>query len=136
MADIIQYVKKSLNTFRFRFASEKEFQDGINRVFTEYGFAHKREHPLGRGDIPDFLIPDFNDEFGQTLAESGLQPRYLAVEVKTGGSPAAVARQLSRYAGYTEVEAVLLITSKSTLAKMPETLQGKLIYTIVLSGAF
>lgn len=59
----------------------------------------------------------------------------LALELKTQGSHVAVLRQCARYARSDAVEAVLLVaTTRSLVARMPQQLSGKALATTVIGG--
>lgn len=88
-----------------RWADEEQLQEHLGRVLAPLGFA--REVVAG-ADRFDFIADG------------------LVVEVKVGGTPAAVIRQLLRYAERTDVSGLVLAATKATLgAATPGTLCGK-----------
>lgn len=111
-------VERALRRRRFRYANEKELQEGLAQAFAEEGIDFRREHSLAPGDIVDFLIGP------------------VAVEVKIGGSLAGVTRQLHRYAQHEPVEALVLVTGLLRLGNLPETLNGKALSVVSVGGAF
>lgn len=111
---IADRITSLLRTFTFRFQSEGELQDGIAAVIGEAGFAFKREYQLSRWDRPDFLVGG------------------VAIEVKIDGSLANLIRQLHRYAGFNEVDSLIVVTNLSRLADLPETLNGKPVMLVLL----
>lgn len=77
-----------------------------------------REHRLGPGDRPDFLVD------GRIVIEVK-GPRHQA---------SAVLRQLARYAAYPEVETIILATSRAM--HMPATIGGKKVVVLNLGRAW
>lgn len=117
---------------RFRFANEKQLQDGLARAFAEGGMPpFVREYHLGPGDIADFLF------YRDKAAYEGDTPPLpgLLVEVKVDGPLAALTRQIHRYAGYDSVASILVVTNRSRLANLPDVLRGKPLRAVVLNGA-
>jgi hypothetical protein len=115
----VEQVKNVILRYRFSYRNEKELQEGLAMAFLEAAVPAVREYRLGPRDTIDFMI------------DGG-----IGVEVKVGGSLADATRQLHRYAGFDEVHSLVLVTTRSRLANMPMTLQGKPLGTLVLSGAF
>lgn len=77
-----------------------------------------REHRLGDGDIPDFLI----------------EGRYV-IEVKMKGArKAAIYRQLDRYAAHPDVQAIILVTNLAM--GLPPTINGKPTFIVNLGRAW
>lgn len=59
----------------------------------------------------------------------------VGLELKTKGSPAGVLRQLDRYAGAGELDAVILVTTCRRLARgLPSELRGKPLAVIELGA--
>ena len=108
--------------YRFRFASERDLQDGIARVLDDAGIAHRREAPLGplgRAGTIDFLVGD------------------VGIEVKIKGALAQVTRQLHRYAEEPAVRELLLVTGSAQLDRLPRALCGKPLDVLhLLASAF
>lgn len=102
-----------LSSFQFNFQDEKELQDGIAKALNDNRIEFKREHSLSRWDRPDFLIEG------------------IAIEVKIGGTLNNLLRQLHRYAGFDEVESVIVVTNRSRLAELPDTLNGKSLSVVL-----
>lgn len=77
-----------------------------------------REHRLGPREIVDFLIDD-----------------RIALEVKMNAArPRAVVRQLERYAGHAQVEALLLASNRAIA--LPATIGGKPALQVSLGEAW
>lgn len=99
----------------YRFTSERDLQDGIGiALFKMYP---SREHVLGPTDRPDFFIDG------------------IAIEVKPEGSLSALTRQVHRYAGYDEVRAVVVVTSRHRLAQLPPEMNGKPVSVVIVERA-
>lgn len=101
---MIEDICQALRTCRLRHGSEKDLQDGIERVLTARGFSFRREEDLGKeAGIIDFLI------LGRTDGEPLKEP--IGVEIKIKGSIAEVARQLHRYAQSPRLGGLVLATT-------------------------
>lgn len=102
-------------------------QRDVHRVLTgdQLGFSVVfREYPLTACDRIDFLVVD------------EVQHCRVGIECKIGGSLSAVTRQLFRYAKTAAVHALILVTAKTQLAAVPETINGKPVRVVVTLGAF
>ena len=125
-----QEVASILRSCRIRYGTEKELQDGIEQVFHARGVDHRREEPLGRAGTIDFLV----------LGRVGETPlhRPIGVEVKIKGSPAAVARQLHRYAESPAIGSLILATTVLRHVRgiaIGDELAGKPFLLVHLSGS-
>lgn len=89
-------VANVISCHRFAWASERELQDGLERLLRERGWSYAREHRLSAKDRPDFW-----------LYEAG-----LAIEVKIKGAAAGLLRQVERYLAHEEVRAVIVVTTR------------------------
>lgn len=103
-----------LEKFRFRFATERDLQDGIEAVLRDAKIQYKREHSLNKSDRPDFMVGT------------------IAVEVKIKGSISDLLRQASRYAACDEVSAILVVGTPHWLSRIPPGLGGKPLRSIRL----
>lgn len=115
-------VVELLRSYRIPFGVEAATQDAIARLFDEHGVGYVREFDLGptHGRI-DFYLPD----------------ERIGLEVKTQGSPSAVAEQLMRYATAPEVDRLVLVTGRVRLGQLPPILNGKPLDVVSLwRGAF
>lgn len=105
----MQAVSETLAAHRYVYGDEKELQRAIESVLNAQRIAHIREKELGSGPI-DFLLTEFN----------------IGLEIKVKGSPSEVVRQLIRYAESVEINGILLVTAKCSLARfVPPFLNGK-----------
>ncbi len=119
MDQLVATVERALRTHRFRFAGERELQAGIDQVLRAAGLNVTREASLGDAGTIDFLIED------------------LGVEIKVRGTRADVTRQVHRYLQHASIRGVLLVTTRSELARLPPTISGKPVFTHhLVSGAF
>lgn len=106
-----------LRAFRIRTGQEMAFQDDVATILTREGCEFEREYDLGpgRGRI-DFYVPSIK----------------CGLELKVKGSLADVARQLQRYAASKEIDSLVLVTGRTRLNAMPETLGGKPVHLVSL----
>lgn len=107
-------VAAALNGCRFAYSSEKDLQEGVAQALLEAGLLFERERSLGKYGVVDFLA-------GRT-----------AVEIKTQGSPSEVARQLIRYCECPDVDALVLVTGRVRLGRLPAELAGKPVVVVAL----
>jgi hypothetical protein len=105
---------------RFRFASERDLQQGLLSVLRGHGESVCPEVRLSDRDRIDFLVA-----------------KTIGIEVKTKGSRSDVVLQLMRYAEHDAIDALILVTTRAQLANMPPTMNSKPIHVIYLqAGAF
>lgn len=93
---------------------EARVQAAIEALLKREGVDHKREHRFDKASRVDFLVGS------------------IGVEVKTGGGISAVIRQLHRYAEFEAVSELVLVTTRTTLARVPRELNGKRVHVAVL----
>lgn len=115
-------VESTIKGTKFRFSSEKDLQDGLEKLFLMKPFIYSREVDLGVESRIDFL-----------LDEDTSMP--LGIEVKVDGSLSAVTRQLHRYAQSPKIGQLMLVTSKMQHDHMPREMNGKQIYVVHLGGS-
>lgn len=111
-----------LRAYRIPFGVETATQDAIAELFDRHGVAYRREYDLGpaHGRI-DFYLTD----------------ERTGIEVKTQGSPSAVAEQLMRYATAEPIARLVLVTGRVRLGQLPSVLHGKPLDVVSLwRGAF
>lgn len=115
---------EALRPYRFIAHDERRLYLGLSEALTAAGIVFERERTIqlatGRAGRLDYYVPAYR----------------LAIEVKVGGSPAAILRQLRSYAEHPDVDALLLITSLAKLAQIPDTLAGKPARSYRLTGGF
>ena len=115
-----QYMGDLLRIFtqyRYPLGSESGFQNGLESVLRKHEIPYFREWDLGNnfGRI-DFYLPQFR----------------TGIELKVKGSPSEVARQLHRYCQSPDVAAVVLLTGRHRLARMPASINGKPLMSVWL----
>jgi len=116
----VQSILEVLGRGRFPLSGEKDCQQAVDPWLREHlpGVEISREHRLGPGDIPDWLIDG----------------RFV-IEAKVGGrgqQRRAIVRQLGRYAAYDQVEALILLTGVS----MPPIGLSKPVHVVSLGRAW
>jgi len=115
----IEHLSSVLGRYRFNFSNEKELQAGIGKVFGTLGGVFFAEHRLSDEDIVDFYWPE----------------KKVAVEAKIDHSLSELTRQIHRYVQHEEVRGILLVTSKTRLANLPEDMNHKPIRCHSLLGS-
>lgn len=114
LKDRVAILVDLLRSHRFRFSSEVELQDMVERVLKEAEIPHQREWDLGVAGRIDFFV------YGD-----------IGLEIKTKGSPTQVAAQVLRYCERDEIDYVVLLTARMTLSSLlPEEAHGKRIVTV------
>lgn len=117
----IESLKQTLLGFTYSYTSELDLQNGIESVLRESGYVFRREHIAGQDRI-DFLV--------------NADDQSIALECKIAGGPSVVLEQLLRYANQSEVDGVLLVTSRHTHRFDCETLNNKPFLTAWIAGKF
>ena len=116
-----RYVATLIAEGRFDLTDEKRCQaqmDPFLRSRLPGGVKVSREHRLGPGDIPDFLVDG-----------------RIVVECKKIAAPKrAIYRQLKRYAAYPEVAAIVLATGVAI--GLPAQIEGKPALLVNLGRAW
>lgn len=115
---MLERVACAIASRRFRFAHERELQEGVARALSDEAIPFRREARLGDAGCIDFLCD-----------------QGVGLEVKIGGPLAAVTRQLHRYANANEVRALVLVTSRLTLDRLPTSMMGKPLRVVHLLGS-
>lgn len=117
IGSIITKVRTLLESKRFSYQDEHELQLGIETTLGGALIPYEREFRLDANDRPDFLV------WG-----------CLAIEVKVTGGPAAILRQLERYARHDIVEGILLVTRRMQHLTLPVLLLDKPLSVLALTG--
>lgn len=119
MDPLVATVERVLSGHRFRYDDERQLQTGIETALRAAGLDVQREASLGAAGTIDFLIDG------------------LGIEIKVRGSRAEVTRQVHRYLQHDSVIALLLVTTRAELSRIPPLISGKRVFTHHLtSGAF
>lgn len=109
----------ALQAGRFDLHDEKECQAQVATWLATRlpGANILREHRLSPADIPDFFI------------------KGVVVEVKMNASRApAIVRQLARYAGHSDVTAIVLLSNRAVV--LPAEIEGKPLHVVSLGRAW
>ena len=108
--DSLERTIQALNTLRVtRMADEFVLQSKIRQCLNEHGIAFQKEFHLGTRNRVDFLV------------QGG-----VAIEVKQGlakPNQTKVVKQLTRYAGFEEVQAIILVVDRNL--HLPDEINGK-----------
>lgn len=109
-------VLAAIRAHRFRFANERQLQVGVAIALEKAGLDPRLEVRLSPEERVD-LVCD-----------------VVGIEVKVAGTTRAVLRQLTRYAKYDEIAALVLVTTRAHYG-LPATLFGKPLRIVNLMGA-
>jgi hypothetical protein len=115
----IEHLSTVLNRYRFNFSNEKDLQAGLEKAFNTLGCAFTREHKLSDDDIVDFYWPE----------------KLVGVEAKIDHSLSDLTRQIHRYVQHESILGILVVTSKTRLANLPEEMNHKPIRCHSLIGS-
>jgi hypothetical protein len=102
-----------LEAHRFRAPSEADLQRGIAKVLEGAGVTFAREVRLNARDRIDFLLGD------------------VGVECKVDGSLPDLIRQIDRYALHERIGALVVVTFRLRLARLPRELHGRPVHVVV-----
>lgn len=111
----LDQVMQALDAWRFRYADENELQANLAEALDRAGLGPQREIILSAGGRIDIMCG------------------RVAIEVKVAGQAAQVQRQLTRYARSSEVDAIVLVTTR-VRHQMPPMLAGKPVRVLCLAG--
>lgn len=104
------HLVRLLEGAKYHTIPEEIFQREVAEVLEHHGIEFKREFRLSGKDRVDFLVG------------------RVAIEMKIDGGLNAVRRQLQRYAQSPLVDEIILLTSRTRLCAMPQSLSGKPVY--------
>lgn len=110
---LVDRVADAVNKHRFVNHLEADLHDGTEHVCAEQGWTVQREAVIAtatrRGSRIDLVVTDGDETVG--------------VEVKIGGSPAAVAAQLDRYTRATPpLDGLVLVTTRAAHRRLAGTI--------------
>lgn len=111
-------IARAIYNARFRFASERDLQQGIGQVLTKLGVEWKPEVVLTPKDRIDFVVGG------------------IGIETKVDGSLASVTRQLWRYAHLPEISELILVTTRAKHRTQPNEMNGKPLLVVHLISFF
>ncbi len=118
MTEHIQSIMMAIKGKRFNLQDEKELQVQMHGHLNTLAMPVEREYHLDVKNIPDFFFPNHG----------------IAVEVKIKGSARQIYAQCERYAGFAEVQTIILITNRSM--GFPDQIKGKSCFFIKLGNAW
>ncbi len=87
-------IESALKSYRYSYANEIEFQDGVAKALDNAFIAYRREVDLGPVGIIDFVVGT------------------IGIEVKIKGARNSALRQIRRYAECEEIDGFILVSSK------------------------
>ncbi len=108
----------ALQSYRYSFADEKEFQDGIERALQAAFIPYERECLLGEFGIVDFLCDG------------------VGIEAKIKGNKNDILRQVARYTKSDRVKTIIVATTKYAQLSIGGTLNGKTVRSVFLGNPF
>ena len=111
-------IARHLDEASLTYVSEDDLQAGIEAALAEVGVAAAREVRLS-----------------DRVSRIDLLAGSVGIEVKVAGGWASVVRQLTRYAACSEIESLILVTSRAKHLNMPEQLHGKPVHVVSLIGS-
>ncbi len=118
---MIKTILQILKSHKFPLHNEAAAQASIEEVFKQelpkHNIKYIRHQKLDEKNIPDFMIEG-----------------SIAIEIKIKGVARAIYRQLQRYAGFKEVEQIILVTAKPM--GLPKEINGKSIYVFNINKAW
>jgi hypothetical protein len=109
-----------LESRRFNAQTESELQTAIAQTFEGAAIAFVREYRLSPRDRIDFKIG------------------RVGIEVKIGGSNAALIRQVHRYAQSDALDSIIIVTTRSQHWVPTESINGRnvVLVSLVMGNAF
>jgi hypothetical protein len=112
----LRRVTDLLKSVAFHYSDESGLQAGIAELLDGEFIPYEREARLSSRDRIDFI----------------LSTAPIGIECKTQGSPSETTRQLLRYAESPKISALILVTGRLRLARLPGMMLGKPMVTIPL----
>lgn len=134
-AEDLTTLRNLIASQRFRYSGEAELQAGIKAVLQHHYWTVAREVALTPEDRIDLIAQNCRGWTpplawaGDTLLPEPPASPVIGIEVKVAGAPAAVLRQLIRYAQHTRIEGLLLVTTRAAHS-VPEVLEGKPVQVV------
>lgn len=107
----------ALQSFRYSYADEREFQNGISSALENSFISFERECDLGRHGIIDFTCGK------------------IGIEAKIKGNRQDLLRQVARYTQHDSIDQIIIASARRSMIQgAPTSLNGKKIYTVFLGG--
>lgn len=114
-----------LRALRGTWRDEYGVQDSIEQALRKVCVSFTRERTAG-DDRLDFIVEGVTDDE---------LPLRIAIEVKTGGGLAELTRQVVRYLHEEDVDALVVVTTRSAHAALATEINGKPVRVAFLRGA-
>ena len=127
LPQILDKLTTTLRATRFNFTTESELQEGVATVLKIHGLPFVREHRLDKRNRLDFFLDRFFLDPAATAHGAG-----VAIETKIDGSLSALTRQIHRYAQFSQVEAIVVLSRRANAGNLPDTINGKPIHVVTL----
>jgi hypothetical protein len=121
MQEIIEKIRKAIVSRRYNYNIEKDLQEGLAQVLCDDGFDAVREVVFGKDRI-DILVSC------RTLKYTG----KIAIEVKIKGSWKDLVAQALRYLSNPDIDALIVVGTRSWIHSIPLELCGKPVIAIRL----
>jgi hypothetical protein len=109
---------ETITAHRYRYCDEKQLHEGLAGALSAAGYTVEREVPLTAADRIDLLVG------------------RVGIEVKLAGATPSVLRQLQRYARSDRLDSLLLVTTRTRHAQLPDHVGGKRLIVVSLLGGF
>lgn len=106
-----------IENMKIMVSEESNLQDALARLFDALDLKFEREKTIAPGLRPDFML-------------SG----GVVVEVKIKDSLSALTRQTHAYLGVNTVNAILVVSNKTRLMRLPKEMRGKPVYVALAGG--
>jgi hypothetical protein len=130
-----QTIIETLKRYRFDLSTEKNAQQEVGQALAANGIAHQREYTLEKDDRTHSIIDFYIPERALTSATSGRGKEIgIGVELKIGGGPMEVYRQLQRYCRTGKLSAIILVTNHAM--GLPPEIEGVPAFYLSLGRAW
>ena len=111
--NLINYIENMRVLARDEFA----LQFALENLFNSLNLKFEREKKIAPGVRPDFMLTG-----------------GIAVEVKIKDSLSNLTRQIYKYLGEQKITAILKVSNKTRLMRLPKKIRGKSVYVALVSG--
>jgi hypothetical protein len=106
-----------IENMKIMVSEESDLQDALNDLFKVLDLKFAREKTIAPGLRPDFML-------------SG----GVAVEVKIQDGLSELTRQVHKYLCESSVSAILIVSNKTRLMRLPKEMRGKPVYVALAGG--
>jgi len=130
-----QAIIETLKRYRFDLSTEKNAQQEVGQALDANGIRHEREYRLGSDERMENIIDFYVPERALTSATSGRGKEIgIGIELKIGGGPMEVYRQLQRYCRTGKLSAIILVTNHAM--GLPQEIEGVPAFYLSLGRAW